>query len=78
MVGPADPQGQLGARRAATIERLALYGIPRDWAERWIADYELRVDILDVRWAPTYCDDAYHEVIEQYVAGHQPPRPIDD
>jgi hypothetical protein len=78
MARSADPQGGPAEPRAATIERLAAYGIPRDWAERWITDYELRVDIRDVRGAPTYWEDAYDEVIEQYVGGHQPPPALDD
>jgi hypothetical protein len=73
MARPADPQRVFAAGKAATIERLVDYGIQRDWVERWVAEYEIREDILEVRWAATYWDDAYEHVIKQYVTGHQPP-----
>ena len=65
--------GAFGARRAATIERLVGFGIPRDQTIRWIELYEVEHNAFEKRYAPTFWDDAYEKILAAYVAGERPP-----
>jgi len=67
------PERIFTARRAAAVERLIGFGIPRGWVKRWVEEYEERSDPLEGRFAATYWDTVYERVVARYVGGEKPP-----
>lgn len=66
------------ARRKGTLSRLVGDGVPREWAEAWVASWEGgATDNHDLRRDDDFWPRGYAYAKREYDAGHRPPPPPD-
>jgi hypothetical protein len=74
MSRPPDHERIYAARRAGTLERLVGEGIPRPWAEAWLASWEGgAADIHGLRRDPDFWEQGYQYAHGAYERGERPP-----